>query len=275
MDSKPRIDQIGYWSEVKLDIIKEYATAYSTILSAQRNPAFTHVYIEGFAGAGLHQPKRTGGLVPGSPLNALQVNPPFRAFHLIDIRENRVEMLKRLIGERADVSFYNGDCNEILLHKVFPKVRWEKYERGLCVLDPYGLSLQWKVLVAAGRSKSLDIFVNFPIMGMNRNALRRDPESVASSQRANMTAVWGDNSWIDIAYDEDMFGNPDKRSSAVIVDAFRKRLKEVAGFERVPKPIPMRNSKGGVIYYLYFASQKDTAEKIVLSIFKKYENQGA
>lgn len=28
-----RLDEIGYWSEVKLDIIKKYASAYSTILA--------------------------------------------------------------------------------------------------------------------------------------------------------------------------------------------------------------------------------------------------
>ena len=275
MDREARVDQIGYWSEIKLEIIKEYATAYSTILSAQRNPPFTHVYIEGFAGAGVHQSTRKEGLLPGSPLNALQVKPPFRGYHLIDIQENRVRMLQKLIGDRADVFFYHGDCNEILLSSVFPKITWKNYGRGLCILDPYGLNLEWRVLEAAGKSQVLDIFVNFPVMGMNRNALRRDPQNVAASQKAKMTAAWGDDSWIDIAYDEDMFGNPDKRSSDVIVEAFRRRLKEIAGFERVPKPIPMRNSKGGIIYYLYFASQKNTAEKLVLSIFKKYENRGA
>jgi len=37
----------------------------------------------------------------------------------------------------------------------------------------------------------------------------------------------------------------------------------------------MRNSRGAIVYYLFFASQKDTAEHIVLDIFKKYENRGA
>jgi hypothetical protein len=32
----PKIDEIGPWSEVKLDIIKRYATAYSRILSNQK-----------------------------------------------------------------------------------------------------------------------------------------------------------------------------------------------------------------------------------------------
>jgi hypothetical protein len=28
-------DEIGYWSEVKLDIVKKYASAYSTIMAKQ------------------------------------------------------------------------------------------------------------------------------------------------------------------------------------------------------------------------------------------------
>ena len=46
-------------------------------------------------------------------------------------------------------------------------------------------------------------------------------------------------------------------------------------FAKVPKPIPMRNSKGAIVYYLFFASKKDAAEQIVIDIFKKYENRGA
>lgn len=40
-----KFDKIGYWSEIKLDIIKDYAAAYSTILAAQKNPSLYHVYI--------------------------------------------------------------------------------------------------------------------------------------------------------------------------------------------------------------------------------------
>jgi three-Cys-motif partner protein len=154
-------------------------------------------------------------------------------------------------------------------------VKFQKYERGLCILDPYGMNLEWKVIFAAGQSSALDMFLNFPVMDMNRNALHRDPESPTSLQKDRMTSVWGDESWADIAYGEDLFGNPDKRSNDAIAGAFRKRLKEVAGFARVPKPIPMRNSKGAIVYYLFFASQKNTAEGIVIDIFKKYENRGA
>jgi three-Cys-motif partner protein len=59
-------DEIGYWSEVKLEIIGKYASAYSKILNAQATIR-KHIYIDGFAGAGKHVSKRTGEFVLGSP----------------------------------------------------------------------------------------------------------------------------------------------------------------------------------------------------------------
>ena len=69
-----QFDEIGYWSEVKLDIVKEYAQAYSTILTKKK---LSHVYIDGFAGPGVHIAKSTGEFIPGSPLNALGIKPEF------------------------------------------------------------------------------------------------------------------------------------------------------------------------------------------------------
>src|SRR5205085_3434268 len=34
-DARLRFDQIGYWSQVKLEIVRDYAQAYSTILANQ------------------------------------------------------------------------------------------------------------------------------------------------------------------------------------------------------------------------------------------------
>jgi three-Cys-motif partner protein len=68
-------DEIGYWSEIKLEIVRDYAAAYSRILSSRKLP---HIYIDAFAGAGQHVSKKTGEFIPGSPINALNVEPPFR-----------------------------------------------------------------------------------------------------------------------------------------------------------------------------------------------------
>lgn len=91
-----------------------------------------------------------------------------------------------------------------------------------------------------------------------------------------MNKFWGDESWKAAAYAEDrqhsFFGSElVKQDNEQIAAAFRDRLSKVARFGFVPKPLPMRNSKNAVVYYLFFASPKAVAEKIITYIFRKYE----
>lgn len=74
-ENKFEFDEVGYWSEIKLDIIRKYALAYSRILSKQKWAR--HIYIDAFAGAGKNVSRKTGEYISGSPLNALNINPPF------------------------------------------------------------------------------------------------------------------------------------------------------------------------------------------------------
>jgi three-Cys-motif partner protein len=176
------------------------------------------------------------------------------------------------------VHIFEGDCNEILLEEIFPQVRYEDYRRGLCLLDPYGLHLNWDVIETAGKIRTIDLFLNFPIMDINRNALWRYPEKVREDGIARMNAFWGDESWRDIAYEKrpTLFGDEDvKLGNEEVTAAFQKRMREKAGFRYVPTPMPMRNTRGAVVYYLYFASQQPSAHDIVTDIFKKYRNRGA
>ena len=163
-----------------------------------------------------------------------------------------------------------------MTQRIFPQIRYNQYRRGLCILDPYGLDLEWKVIETAGNMRTLDIFINFPVQDMNRNVLWRSPEGVTPTQIARMNSFWGDESWRDCAYQttRNFFGFPEKESNEVIAECFRKRLEKTAGFPRVPPPLPMRNSKGAVVYYLFFASQKGTAETIVHQIFEKFRDRG-
>jgi three-Cys-motif partner protein len=274
MASTPEFDEIGIWSEIKLAIIREYAKAYSTILSGQTKVRFSHVYIDAFAGAGQHISKSTHELIPGSPLNALAVEPHFDEFYLIDIKSEKIDNLRELIGDREKVHLLHGDCNEVLLRDVFPHVQYADFRRGLCVLDPYGLHLDWKAISTAGQMKTIDLFLNFPVQDMNRNVFWRNPDRVDESQIQRMNVFWGDQSWRNIVYDTkwNLFGLPIKEPNDIIAEAFRKRLSEVAAFRHVPEPIPMRNSTGAILYYLFFASQNETAARIAREIFSKYRN---
>ena len=278
MMAEPKLDEIGYWSEIKLDIVREYAQAYSTILSAQTNPPLHHVYIDAFAGAGVHISKTTGEFVPGSPMNALLLDPPFKEYYLVDLDGAKAELLRGMTAERKEVHVKEGDCNKVLLNEVFPNVRYEDYRRALCLLDPYGINLKWHVVATAGRMRSIEVFINFMLMDMNMNVLWRNPDKVDAQQLHRMDAFWGDRSWRDLAYQKShtLFEILDQKAgNETVAKAYQARLRDVAGFKHVPDPIPMRNTRGAVVYYLFFASHKPVAAQIVEDIFNKYRDRGA
>lgn len=266
-------DEIGYWTELKLEVVQKYGAAYTSILNKQKLKKY---YIDAFSGAGIHISKTTGKSIEGSPARALRVSPPFDGYFFIDLEERKTDHLKQLCGDRQDVHIYTGDATRHLLTDVLPPITYGNYKRALCLLDPYGLHLDWNVIFQAGESRAIDMFLNFPVMDMNRNALWRNPDAVAADDIARMTRFWGDESWRQAAYAEspqpDFFGPTEmvKQSNEAIVTAFRERLKVVAGFHSVVDPLPMRNSNNAVVYYLFFASQKSVAEKIINDIFAKY-----
>jgi three-Cys-motif partner protein len=265
-----KFDEIGSWSEIKIEIVRKYAAAYSKVLAGQ---PLRYSYIDGFSGPGEHRRKHTGEPVMGTPIEVLSVEPRFHEYHFIDSRSEKIDHLRKQIGDRKDVHTYTGDTNEILTRDVFPRVAYRDYRRGLCLLDPYGLDLDWTVIHAAGAARSIEIFLNFPTADMQRNVFWHDHQNVDPRDIARMDRFWGDNSWRNVVYvtSRDLFGTIEVKSEmASIVEAFRKRLHVVAGFKHVPAPIAMRNDQGAIVYYLFFASQNETGAKIANDIFKQH-----
>jgi three-Cys-motif partner protein len=280
--ARAELDEVGYWTEVKLDILQKYASAYTKIMSKQK-PIRRYAYIDGFAGPGLNISATSGREIEGSPSIALGIQPPFSRYHFIDMDGNRVDQLRELAGERldVDVEVHQGDCNSVLLNEIFPRYPYDGFCRALCVLDPYRLGPNWQVVEAAGKMGSIEIFMNFMIMDANRNVLWRRPERVSKAQAARMDAKWGDDSWRKAAYraEPNLFGAKMEekvpRANEAVVAAYKERLIKIAQFKFVPEPIPMRNNKGSTVYYLLFASHNRTGAKIIQDIFAKYRYRGA
>ena len=151
------LDPIPSWPQLKLDIVRRYGAAYSTISS--RQPGLAHYWIDGFIRSGTDTSAR--GFVPGSALNALLVTPPFRHHYLVNLDGQRVDAVRRAVGGRADVTLLEGDGTRALLEEVLPRVRQEDYRRALCVLDPCPPGPDWRVIEMAGRLRTIDLFVAF------------------------------------------------------------------------------------------------------------------
>jgi three-Cys-motif partner protein len=269
-----KFDEIGAWSELKLEIIEKYGAAYTKAFAKTRN--LKKYYIDGFSGAGIHVSKRTKAKIEGSPARALKITPPFDGFYFIDLNADKTDYLRAICGDRSDIHIHTGDCNEYLTSKLLPTIHYKKFNRALCLLDPYGLDLDWDVILQAGQSGAVDMFLNFPVMDMNRNAIWRDPAKAPAGGIDRMTKFWGDDSWRNAAYAEPRqrsFFGPElvKQGNEEITAAFQERLNKVAGFSFVPKPLPMRNSRNAVVYYLFLASPKAVAQKIITDIFRSYE----
>jgi three-Cys-motif partner protein len=248
--SKPpfKPDEVGEWSILKLDIVEKYGHGYTMAFKNEHGAYLKKYYIDGFSGAGVHVVKRTRQEIEGSPKRALNVTPPFDGFHFIDLNPAKTGHLEQLCKGRENVWIHTDDANE-RLKMLLPTFKYENYKRALCLLDPYGLQLDWEVMQMAGQLGTIDMFLNFPIMDMNRNAFLWKPELADPDDIARMTRFWGDDSWRQVAWADskqpDMFRvtEQEKQPNKVIAEAFRERLKKVAGFTYVPEPLPMTNRK--------------------------------
>jgi three-Cys-motif partner protein len=211
--------------------------------------------------------------VAAGALRALQVEPPFSEYHFIEANADKAALLRQIVSrEPRNARVYDGDYREVL-PGLLERCKYSDRARGLCLLDPYGLSVDYALLQQIAATKSVEIFFNFMLVSANRNVLwRTDPEKITPARAAMMRRAWGNDEWPTAAYRQraTLFGDiAVKAPNAQVIDAYRQRLRE-AGFAYVPEPIPMRNSTNAPIYYLFFCSPKAIAAGIVEEIFATY-----
>lgn len=212
-------------------------------------------------------------------MNALNVPNKFTEYHFIDIEQSKIDKLRELTAERPkkeSIQFYVGDANQVLRKNIIPKFPYSSFKKALCILDPYGVDIEWATIASLAPVKTMDVFINFPLMDINRNAALKKLETADPQQGARLTKIWGDESWKELIYVEQggLFNAPvlikKIRGNEILKQGFRERLKHKAGFSCVPEPILMRNKTGGSLYFLFFASQKQVAQNIAQHIFENY-----
>ena len=268
-------DVIGRWSEEKLGLLEKYLKAYARIMNSQKRKwlkAFH--YIDAFAGSGQARVKDEERYIEGSPLRALQCDPPFDCYWFIELSPQRVEELKSLQSQfpNRKVIIRRGDCNRILCEEVIPQITRKSKQRALIFLDPYGLQVEWTTVEALARAKTFDVFVNFPLMAVTRILKRDEPPT---GWRMNLLKkVMGDDSWVGKIYSNQLtlFGEVlrvrDVMRAEWLARIYADQVSNI--FKFVSKPVIMTNSKNAPLYALFLASHNPTAVKIVNDIFNRY-----
>jgi three-Cys-motif partner protein len=236
-----------------------------------KNQVFKFYYIDGFSGGGVHIRKVTGERVLSTARKILEIQPEFDAYVFVDLDEGKVAAMQKACAENKKARVILGDANTVLPRDVFPKVEYALFRRALCFLDPYKILLSWDVVLAAAKQETIELFIHFPTQDVNRNALRRDRALVRPDDHRRMTQMWGDESWEAHVFEESpgLF-EPVKSKAPVtkLVEEFRHRLKEKAGFLHVSKAVPMYNRSNGIVYHLIFASMNETGLRIANGVFK-------
>lgn len=280
----------GDWTTQKLGVLASYLKSYTTALenkpSADR--PFFKTYIDAFAGTGYRKPARESqdtplfpdlaenepqGLLDGSARLALQTAPAFDRYVFIERSQARCASLEGLKSEfpqlSARIQVQRGEANE-QIQALCKGVNWDS-RRAVLFVDPYGMQVEWKTLVAVAETKAIDLWLLFPLgMGVNR-LLTKNPGDIPESWRNRLDLLLGTPDWADEFYrvktTPTLFG-PDeelvKAKMETIGKYFNDRLKEV--FAGVAEPGILRNSVNNPLYLFCFAVGNERGKPIALRI---------
>ena len=300
----------GPWTDQKLEILQKYLAEYSKALSKQ---PFKKVYIDAFAGTGYREKsiskakKRIGqevdwealdqpglldslegiesnesaqGFLDGSAIVALKSQPVFDQYIFIEQSPSRCKALeslrtefplasKKIIVERADANtFIQALC----------KQNWN-HRRGVLFLDPYGAQVNWATIEAIAQTKAIDLWVLFPLSGVNR--MLTQSGDIDPKWRLRLNDIFGTAGWEQELYQRDenpsLFEESEQRiikaKTTAISDYFLKRLQTCFPFV-APKPAVLYNSKNSPLFLFCFAAGNTNGGPIALRIAKHILKMG-
>jgi three-Cys-motif partner protein len=239
---------------------------------ALKNQPFRRFYIDAFAGTGEWAGKQLESLplldVParediakGSALLALEVEPPFDRYVLIERSARRASRLSALASEYQNrkIDVINADANETIA-RICRSTNWSN-ARGVVFLDPYGLQVSWDTLQAIGRTGALDVWILFP-SGLGLNRLLKKDGHIPPEWQETLDRSLGTGEWRSAFYKgeeiADLFEGKRQRTikdaDAVKLERYYlERLKTIFPFVW-NKVVRLTNSKGQTMYLLCFAS---------------------
>ena len=282
----------GDWTEDKLNRVREYLKAYSTIMN--KKTYFRYAYIDAFAGTGYRELKEeeekealifpeldleTQKFFDGSAKIALQVKPRFHKYIFIEKDESKAMELEKLKVEfeelANDILIINEDANQYIAELCSGD--W-KERRAVLFLDPYKMDVSWETIAAIAATKAIDLWYLFPLMAVQR-LLKKDG-NIEDSHRKKLDEIFGTTDWYDNFYRargylnlfEEYSWTEKTADGKSIGQYFVDRLKTV--FEGVAEnPLLLYNSCNSPLFLLCFAAANKkgapTAIKIARHILKK------
>jgi len=284
-----RHDFGGHWTTDKLERIRKYLIAYTTIFRTNvRAQYYSITYVDAFAGTG-HRSRRQQQLgldtplpelvepdaqafLKGSAYIALEVEPPFHEYVFIERNSDRARELEKLKSEFPSkahrIRIEAADANEFM-RKWCAGTNWKR-NRAVVFLDPYGMQVEWSTVQAIARTQAIDLWILFP-MAVIRLLTKDEPPPPGWAQ--SLTRLFGTDEWREIFYPQQkaftLWGEEDVKSRQADFDAIGRYFLDRLAIEFAkvaPKPLQLLNSKNVPLYLLCFAAGNPKKAKLAVEI---------
>ena len=263
--AKPTIpSRIGKWTALKLEYLDNYLQGYVVATKKARE---TH-YIDAFAGCGECVIKQSGQNIDGSPWRALNAVPRFSRYHFIEEKPTLATHLRKSIANRGFTNFsvYTGDCNQVILHDVLPRI--PRNVPCFAFLDPFGLQLHWTTVCALASHRQglkVELLILYPYdMAVSRLF------SLAKTNRAisvKLTNFYGDESW-KTQLEQSVEANENtKQRRECFVKLYVRNLQSL-GYKFVKVYGPLYSHRRP-LYHVIFASDSAVGARIMHDVWSK------
>jgi three-Cys-motif partner protein len=279
----------GSWTEEKLNRVRKYLAAYTTIFTQNSRAATLQtISVDAFAGTGyrtvssqhtssappLFADEDAASLQQGSAAIALETEPPFDHYLFIEQRAERVVELQQLrqhFPHHAQQITVIHDNANTFLKQWCRETDWHTY-RAVVFLDPYGMDVEWATIEAIAQTHAIDLWLLFPLgQAVNRLLTRSGPPEEAWAQR--LTQMFGTEAWKNAFYraptQGTLFGGAtalEKEADFDTIGAFFVQRLETVFAQVVKKPLPLRNTKNVPIYLFCFAAGNSTGAPTAVRI---------
>ncbi|GAA2816978.1 three-Cys-motif partner protein [Aminobacter aminovorans] len=272
----------GVSTDLKLKLIEDYLTAFSTAL----RPYFSELwYIDAFAGTGVrtvkHKAQPETLFMPaieermerlrGSARIALDVKPPFDRVVFMDKKKAHCKALEALASSYPNrrIDVVKGDANDAIRAELAER-RWAG-KRAVMFLDPYGMAVDWSTLQLIRDTEAIDVWYLVSLAGLFRQA-SHDPANLTPKKKAAITRMLGTPEWEDAWYARetktDLLGPVDETHQRIAdvaaMETFVEgRLKSL--FPKVLPPLRLRSDKNVPSFSLFLAISNPEPKAIGLA----------
>ncbi len=242
---------IGKHSEIKLNCIKRYLSAYSNIIS-HVNYSKDYYFIDGFAGTGYCKRKGTQTEIDGSPIIALNIKPPFTKYFFIELDQKKAQELEKIktLRPNTSIKIFQGDCN-IKINEVLHEIG--SNDPFIALLDPQAGDLYWNTIARIAEKNKAELFINFPFgMAINRYMPIVEGINISPEMELKLNRIFSSNEWKTIYIERKNGLIKPAIARDKYLDLYLQGLKALGFKYYAVKNI--KNSRKAHIYYLIYAT---------------------